>query len=418
MIKNKHDKDPLTSMLDAASRDDLIELIKKLIGTELSIRRICINNLKEKVTVSPSVITEAESSAALALWLEVEPELSDLDEYGGGDYGITEDVGDGLYELYEKLKEITLTDEDKEYLFDEVIGYIKSGNAGMDDSLYDITYALCKNDDDLKGLAERLENLKRDWPVSHARNIYRKIGEHKKYIELRSLKMECGADYHDLASYYWELGEKSKAVDTAEKGMNMAHGRLVDLKIFLAERAKESGDRDTYLKYYFSEKTDSLGLSSYKEIENELKEEEWRKYEPKLLMIMKKNFDLQAVKIHLYRQEYDAAIQYFINRSKDGRFSYLNSSEVFSVAKELENRYPKEILRFYELSIGDLDISATRKIYSKNAIAVARVRRVLVDVMKKTDKWKKYALRIKTKNNKRPAFQEEFARLIPDWNNL
>jgi hypothetical protein len=187
-----------------------------------------------------------------------------------------------------------------------------------------------------------------------------------------------------------------------------------ELKIFLGERAKEAGDRDTYLEYYFSQKTDSLTLSSYKEIKIECKKEEWKKYEPKLLKIMKKNFNIQAVKIHLYRQEYEAALQYF---KKDRRYSYY-SYGVFSVAEELETRYPEEILKFYELSVGNLNISATRKIYSENAVAVARVRRVLVDVMKKTDKWKKYALRIKTNNAKRPAFQDEFAGVIPDWKSL
>ena len=112
MKKNKstNNIDPLISMVNAASKDDLIELIKELKGNELSIRRICINHLKEKVTVSSSVNTTAESSAALTLWYEVEPELSELDEYGGGDYSLMEDVGDGLYQLYKKLKEITLTD--------------------------------------------------------------------------------------------------------------------------------------------------------------------------------------------------------------------------------------------------------------------------------------------------------------------
>ena len=94
---------------------------------------------------------------------------------------------------------------------------------------------------------------------------------------------------------------------------------------------------------------------------------------------------------------------------------YLMLKKIFSVAEELENRYLEQILKFYELSVGNLDISTTRKIYSKNAVAVARVRRVLVDVMKKTDEWKKYALRIKTNNAKRPAFQDEFAGVIPDW---
>ena len=64
----------------------------------------------------------------LTLWHEVEPELSELDEYGGGDYSLMEDVGEGLYQLYKKLQEITLTEEDRGALLNEVVSYIESGN--------------------------------------------------------------------------------------------------------------------------------------------------------------------------------------------------------------------------------------------------------------------------------------------------
>ena len=77
-----------------------------------------------------------------------------------------------------------------------------------------------------------------------------------------------------------------------------------------------------------------------------------------------------------------------------------------------------QILEFYKSCIGNLNVSTSRKIYSQNAVAVARVRRVLVDVMKKPDEWRKYALPIKLNNVKRPAFQDEFAKVISDWNNL
>lgn len=130
---------------------------------------------------------------------------------------------------------------------------------------------------------------------------------------------------------------------------------------------------------------------------------------------MKKNFNIQAVQIYLYRQEYEAALQYF---KKDGIFFYHASHDVFSAAEELENRYPEQILRFYKSCVGNLNISTSRKIYSNNAVAVGRIRRVFVDVMKKPDKWKKYAFPIKLNNSHRPAFQDEFARVIPDWNSL
>jgi len=39
---------------------------------------------------------------------------------------------------------------------------------------------------------------------------------------------------------------------------------------------------------------------------------------------MKKNFNIQAVKIHLYRQEYEAALQYF---KKDRRPAFQDEFE-------------------------------------------------------------------------------------------
>jgi len=412
---NTFDKDPLTGMLNAATKDDLIGLIRKLIKNDLSGRRTCIDYLKPKITVNSSIQHSAESSAALSLWYEIEPELSELDEYGGGDYKIEKNVGEGLYQLDKKLQEITLSEEDRDELLNEVLLYIKSGNSGMDDSLYDITYVICKNDDQLRDLAERFEDLKQDWPIDNARRIYKKIGDHKKYLELRSKKMRYGLDYYDLVSFYWDLGEHEKAIDTAQKGMEKAEGRMDELRMFLAERAKETGNRETYLDYYFDLKTHSLTLSSYREFEQACQQEEWERYEPRLVEMLKKNFNIQAVKIYMHRQDYETALQYF---KKPTQISYYVSYEELSVAEELELRYPEQILEFYKSSIGSLNVSASRKIYSQNAVAVARVRRVLVDVMKKPDKWKKLALAIKLNNTKRPAFQDEFARIIPDWDSL
>jgi len=41
-----------------------------------------------------------------------------------------------------------------------------------------------------------------------------------------------------------------------------------------------------------------------------------------------------------------------------------------------------------------------------------------LDVLKRPDKWQAWAKRIKMLNSKRPAFQEEFAKVVPDWNTL
>ena len=415
--KNAGKKDPLINMLNAASKADLIKLLKELTDGDLAIRRICIDNLKEKVTVNSSVHDSAESSAALTLWYEIEPELSELDEYGGGDYDIMDDVGEGLYQLEKTLKEITLTGEDREEILDEVFSHIKSGNSGMDDSLYDIVYATCKNDKQLSELAERFEELKQDWPIDHAMRIYRRIGNYKKYLELRLKKMYYGADYYDLASFYWEKGEKKKAIDTAQEGMKQAKGRMDGLRMFLAERAKEEGNREVYLDYYFTQKMDRFTLITYKEFEKECQKEEWEKYQTGIIDLLEKKFNIEAVKIYLYRNEYEKALRYFTGSSRSTCYCS-GEFEVFSVAKDLEKLYPEQILKFYKSSVGNLNVSTSRKMYAQNAVAVMRIRRILVEVMKKTDEWKKYAMQIKSNNVGRPAFQDEFAKIIPDWKSI
>jgi hypothetical protein len=88
------------------------------------------------------------------------------------------------------------------------------------------------------------------------------------------------------------------------------------------------------------------------------------------------------------------------------------------VARELEVRYPLEMLAFYQSSTGNLNVTATRKEYAAKAERVAHVRRVFVDVLNRPDEWKAYAVPIKLNNCKRSAFQQEFARMIPAWDNI
>ena len=416
-MKRIGNDDPLKSLLKAATREDLIALLLEIAGENLTIRRHCIDYLKGTVKIDLSTHRSAESSAALTLWYEVEPELSELDEYGGADYDTIDAVDEVLHQLMEVLEELTLDEEDREDLLDEVISYIKSGNAGMDDNLYDIAYATCKNDGDLRELAKRFENLDQHWSLEHARQIYRRIGDRKQYLELRNKRLHYGMDYYDLVAFYWENGEKIKAVETARKGMELAEGRMDELRMFLADRAKEDGDREAYLEYIFAQRTDYLTLSSYKELEKECRKGEWEKYEGKIIDLLEKNFNFQAVKIYMYRKEYEMALRYFKPPFRS-TYHIFGESELFSISKRLEVLFPEEILAFYRSSVGNLNVSASRKIYAQNALGIMRVRRILVEVMKRPEEWKAYALKIKLNNAKRPAFQEEFARVIPDWDSI
>lgn len=87
--------------------------------------------------------------------------------------------------------------------------------------------------------------------------------------------MEFGADYHDLAEFYWETGEKKKSLQIAQKGLKKARGRMNELLVFVAEWAQESGDRATWIELQFDQTTDGLTFDKYKKFKTDCTKEEW-----------------------------------------------------------------------------------------------------------------------------------------------
>ena len=68
--------------------------------------------------------------------------------------------------------------------------------------------------------------------------------------------------------------------------------------------------------------------------------------------------------------------------------------------------------------MGNLNRNASRKVYTRKAKIMIKVRRVLLDVLGDEQRWLKFARKIKKDNARRPAFQQEFARSVPGWQEL
>lgn len=149
--------DPLTRLAGAADAGTLKALVLDLAAGEPSIRRQCLAFLKAKVKLPKAESAAALAAELMALWDELEPDLAELDEYGGG-YRETEDNVDTLlYELAERLEKAAaaLAREDRRTFIEAAVPYIESGNAGMDDALINVAYAACADNADLRHLLEQ-----------------------------------------------------------------------------------------------------------------------------------------------------------------------------------------------------------------------------------------------------------------------
>lgn len=417
MPRKKKPDDALATLLEAAPPRTVLELVIQLAATRPDIRRECFDYLKKHVPLPARQKKQSEGEVVLALWSELAPDLDELDEYGGGDYGMADHAATLLYEIEQKLsKKNKIEAGFRHELLDNVLPYIESGNAGLDDALYDVAYATCDDDNDLRSLAEAFEMMSGDWKTEHARRIYRKLGDRDKYLELRNRKMVYGADYYDLASFYWKTGEKKKAMQVAEDGLRKAQGRMDELRQFVAQRAKAAGNRERYLELQFAHATDPLTCDKYKAFRKICTKTEWRKYEAIILARLKGARDTEQLKIRMHRKEYKAAAAVLTK----GRYplSAWDSDYEIQTAKRLERRFPEEILKYYLSGLGNMKTNAVRKEYARKAKVMAKIRHLLVEVLNDKARWRASAIKIKQDNLKRPAFQEEFAKAVLDWGKL
>jgi hypothetical protein len=186
-------------LLAVASHQVLSDLILELAAERPDVRRKCFDFLKSNDSVSQALANRSEGEIIMALWSELEPDLDELDAYGGGDYATSDHVAGLLYQIYKQLKSKKIESEYRSEILDQVLPFIESGNASLYDICYDVAYAACYNDADLRGLAVDFEVMGVDWQMDHARRIYRRIGDQDKYLELRLRRMEFGVDYYDIA---------------------------------------------------------------------------------------------------------------------------------------------------------------------------------------------------------------------------
>lgn len=408
--------DPLAALLETVPKAKLVDLLVRVSASRPVVKRECLDYLNRHTALSPSRKKQSEGEQLLALWSELAPDLDELESYGGGEYDADFHVSSLLQEITQALSRKKIEAPYRQQLLDNVLPYIESGNAGLDDDLYDLAYAACYCDDDWRVLAEAFETMGGDWKIDHARRIYRRLGDRGKYLDLRQHKLATGADYFDLADFHWKTGEKQKAMEVAEIGLREGNGRMDELRQFVAKRVKSAGDRERYLALQFDQAIDHLTCDKYKAFRKLCTIAEWKSYEAKILSQMENAWGSEQLRIRMHRKEHEEAVA-VLTRSRYPLYAWDSDYEL-QTAKRLESKYPEEILKYYLSGLGNLKTNATRKEYTRKAQVMTKVRHLLVDLLHDAPRWRDFAIKVKQDNIKRPAFQEEFAKAVPGWQTL
>jgi hypothetical protein len=414
MNNEKTSSDSLTDVLTGVPHEILVDLIETLIQNRPGVRSDCFEYLKKHVTLTPQQQSSAEGDLVMELWGELLPDLEELDNLGGGSREMENNVYDLMHKIEQKLNSKLVDEDIRRDLLEEILPFIVSGNAGMDDSLYELAYAACYTDENLHVLAQAFEAMNADWPRNHAMRIYRKLGDRDKYLELRHKKLIYGGDYYDLATFYWDEGDPAKALSVAEEGMEKGQGRMDELRQFLSDRAREGGNREKYLELQFESAIEYLTLEKYKAFKSLCTEEEWKTYDGKLLQQRNRIRGSELVGIFIYREEYKLALDALLKI----KYPEWESDPALQVAKQLESRFPEKILAYYLSGFNGRSRDTTRSGYAARARIMLKIRGVLLDVLKDEARWKQFARPFKLENRRRPALQDEFGNVIPDWRNL
>ena len=107
----------------------------------------------------------------------------------------------------------------------------------------DLCHSICKTEEEWQYLIQKLQRYPSDWRDSIAMNIFNQyLHDHESYLALRNKHLKYGLDYWDLAQFYINNENQSKAFETAIIGLEKGEGNVEPLLIYLFEYYAKTND--------------------------------------------------------------------------------------------------------------------------------------------------------------------------------
>ncbi len=417
-----NEKNIFEKYLDEASHETLRILVKKLVKQSGESYRKALDFLEEKVELDVEAEQDLSAEKFMSVWDEIKWDLKKAEEYGLDEYDQEyRNIDNGLFDIKEELEKKQASKTSRKEFIDEGLSYLTgNGSNGFENEIFDALQAACYEEDELRYLAENLEDSGSPWISGYAMQLYKNINDKEKYLEIRYKNLIHGRDYYDLTLFYEEAGEHNKAVKTAYEGLEKADGWSSSLREFLIKTAQDNGNRQEFLRLKFEQTTARFNIESYLDFKNTCTPEEWQEYEPKILESLNKAWTSTQIEIRLERQEYEKVLNLLLSDvdTRYKRYTPGTDTVSFNAAEKLETMYPKEIVKFYIDYLGDTDSAKDRKQYAAQAKIAVKIKNTYENILKTPEKWVEFAKDIKYENKNRKAFQEEFGKVVKGWKSL
>jgi hypothetical protein len=390
-------------------------------------------------------------------WAVADSILGELNEYGMDDDAL-EDV---LLSCFEVLKKLVAGSEvlapRRREIIGELMRYYNWGNFGMVDAVFDTVIDLCAEKQDFQVVIEKLES--RPKSSSYIRDqlayLYSLIGDEKAELEVLQRELEYGMDYWHLAEYWLGRGERGKAMEVVQEGIQKGKGRKEELYDFLQQDCQRRSDYDGLakllqkkaqrndlsqgslsndpiyqsLKRYYEAKRDyksrlklldmslkrnEIDLSLYREAEETLEKKDWTAFEQelfhRLLKEQKNSKSTWAVglieatrtlaEIHAYKDDLEQL------------FEVVKGNHELLV--EYEDRllplHPSHYLKEYLGRAERLISGRGRGNYQQAVDYLKKVRTIYRDLQKSPAEWDHAIREIRENNKNLRALQEELKR--------
>lgn len=457
-----------------ANNQTTFEIIQKQIARafpSIESRNYSLSNIAKQLrTILKSVENASKEMQIKVYWAVTDRILEELNAYGIDDETLEGVAIDTMEALAQTFVHLDGLQEEKAEIIRKLMDYYHRGNFGITDWVYDTVMGLCTEKPDYQVVIESLERrLEREtgFPSFYQgllASLYAQIGDADAQRTVLEKNLQYGMDYWRLAEYWFEQGNKKKALDVIHTGLEKGEGRKAELyealqkhyrkhKQYdqireLLERKIERSELDhgprrinldtTYeclWNHYTKENNyerclelldlrvsnNAVDLEFYKEAEKILTPSDWEAVEPKII----KHLQDRIAEHRQQRQKQGWGLPY-----KSDEIIAL--AEIYHYKEDMDNlfgtvkehldllekyealllpHYPVEYLEHYQSKIDRLIAARGRNNYREAALYAKVVKRIYADVLEKPDDWAQYLSNLRGKHKNLRAFQQEFAKL-------